>query len=77
MKVLCTLPNAALNISGVGFEPHPEGVVSVEDLEPKVAEIFLAVPGYRDAGVEVEREDAREDARVNASPKKAVARKTA
>lgn len=49
MKVVCSLPNASLNINGVAFEVHPDGVVSVEDLSQAVADKFLAVPGFSDA----------------------------
>lgn len=44
-KVICTLPNASHNISGVSFEPHDEGVIS-EEIDQAVADRFASIPGY-------------------------------
>lgn len=44
-KVLCTLPNASDEISGVKFSAAAGGVVS-EDIAQDVADGFLAIPGY-------------------------------
>lgn len=44
-KVLCTLPNAADEISGVKFTPVDGGMLS-EELSSDRAAGFLAIPGY-------------------------------
>lgn len=44
-KVLCTLPNASEEISGVKFVTHADGMVS-EEISDEVAENFLSIPGY-------------------------------
>ena len=46
VRVLCTLPNAGDEISGVRFESCPEGKIS-EPISPEVAALFLRVDGYR------------------------------
>lgn len=48
MKIVCTLPNASLLISGVAFEQVPgvAGVVSTQDLPDDVAQGFLGIHGY-------------------------------
>lgn len=46
VRVLCTLPNAGDEISGVRFEPGPNGMLS-EPVTPEVAALFLRVDGYR------------------------------
>jgi len=45
--VRCTRPNASRSISGIDFEPHPDGgMVSVESLADDVAAKFLTISGY-------------------------------
>lgn len=46
MRVLCTLPNAGDLISGVRFEPCPDGKIS-ELISPEVGAAFLRVGGYQ------------------------------
>lgn len=48
-KILCTLPNASDEISGVKFVTHANGMLS-EDVSDDVAEVFLSIPGYELAG---------------------------
>ncbi len=50
-KVICTLPNASEEISGVKFVSHADGVIS-EDVSDEVAAGFVAVPGYKLAGAQ-------------------------
>lgn len=46
-KVICTLPNASLEISGVKFTPTADGTgIISEELAPAVAELFLSIHGY-------------------------------
>ncbi len=47
-KIHCTLENAALEISGVKFIPHPEGdgLISEADVGEPQLSIFMAIPGY-------------------------------
>lgn len=44
-KVLCTLPNASDEISGVKFSAHEKGMLS-EDVSDDVAAVFASIPGY-------------------------------
>ena len=44
-KVLCTLPNASDEISGVKFVTHAKGMLS-EEVSDDVAAGFAAIPGY-------------------------------
>lgn len=44
-KVICTLENAAEEISGVKFITHALGMIS-EDISDEDAERFLSIPGY-------------------------------
>ena len=47
MRILCTLPNASKLISGVPFEPHPDGgMVSAGELDGEQAQIFLSIAGF-------------------------------
>lgn len=48
-KVLCTLPNASDEISGVKFVSHANGKLS-EDLSDEAAAAFAAIPGYQVVG---------------------------
>lgn len=59
-KVICTLPNASFEISGVKFTQTEDlmAVVS-EEISDEKAEIFLSIPGYE---LEVEDPDADEKA---------------
>lgn len=57
-KVICTLPNAATEISGVKFTPADGGVRS-EDITAEQLASFLAIPGYVE-----HHEDADEVARL-------------
>jgi hypothetical protein len=45
-KILCTLPNASAEISGVKFTPHNEAMLS-EDVSQEVAESFASIDGYK------------------------------
>jgi hypothetical protein len=47
MKVICTLPNASDEISGVKFHPHDDGGLISEDVSPEVAAHFLSINGYK------------------------------
>ena len=46
MKVVCTLKNASLEISGVKFEVLEDGRLVSEDVDDETAELFASVPGY-------------------------------
>lgn len=46
MKILCTLPNASDEISGVAFEKCDKGMVSVDQVPEDVAAAMLSVDGY-------------------------------
>lgn len=48
-KVLCTLPNASEEISGVKFASHANGMVS-EEISDEVAATFASIPGYEIVG---------------------------
>lgn len=48
-KVLCTLPNASDEISGVKFSAHDKGMLS-EDVSAEVAATFASIPGYTVVG---------------------------
>lgn len=48
-KVLCTLPNASEEISGVKFVTHAAGMLS-EEITDEVAENFVSIPGYEMVG---------------------------
>lgn len=45
-RVICTLPNASDEISGVKFFPHPNGGVISEDISDDVAASFSSIGGY-------------------------------
>ena len=51
-KVLCTLPNASEEISGVKFVSHANGMLS-EDVTDEVAANFASIPGYEIVGAKV------------------------
>lgn len=46
-RVICTRPNASLNISGVSFQPTEDGMAIIsEEISEEQAENFLLIPGY-------------------------------
>ncbi len=46
-KVICSRPNASLNINGVKFTPTEDGTgVISDDISDDAAELFLSIPGY-------------------------------
>ena len=47
-KVICTLPNASEEISGVKFTAVEDGMLS-EDISDEQADHFLSIPGYKPA----------------------------
>lgn len=50
VQVICTLPNASDEISGVKFSAHDEGMIS-EEVSQEVADGFLEISnGYKLAG---------------------------
>jgi hypothetical protein len=51
-QVLCTLPNASAEISGVKFTEHAKGTLS-EDVTDEQAAGFAAIPGYSIVGAKV------------------------
>lgn len=64
MRVLCTRPNASDEISGVRFEKHEGGMVSV-DIGDEQAAAFLEVGGYElvgDSGPDTAAVQAQADA---------------
>jgi hypothetical protein len=61
-KVLCKLPNASENISGVKFVSHQDGMLS-EEISDDVVAAFLEVPGY-ELAVPVRKKDAAASAVV-------------
>lgn len=48
-KVLCTLPNASAEISGVKFVTHAAGMLSEEISDGQAAD-FASIPGYEIVG---------------------------
>lgn len=48
-KVLCTLPNASEEISGVKFVSHSKGMLS-EEISDEAAAVFASIPGYEIVG---------------------------
>lgn len=46
MKILCKLPHASACINGIAFEPCEGGVVSVDEVPPATAALFLSINGY-------------------------------
>lgn len=51
-RVLCTLPNASANISGVAFTAHEKGMLS-EEITTEQAEAFASIPGYDVVGAKL------------------------
>ncbi len=63
-KVICTRPNASLNINGVKFTPTEDGTgVISDDIGDDAAELFLSIPGY-----ELAEEGAKKQAPVAKAP---------
>ena len=59
-KVICTLPNASFEISGVKFTQTEDRMAVVsEEISDEKAEMFLSIPGYE---LEVEDPEAAEKA---------------
>ena len=58
-QVICTLPNASEEISGVAFTAHESGMISAE-ISDELAADFASIRGYQIVGDEVApvREDA-------------------
>lgn len=53
-KVICKLENASEEISGVKFEPHPEGIGMVsEEISDEAAASFASITGYELVGENV------------------------
>lgn len=48
-KLLCTLPNASEEISGIKFVSHAAGMLS-EDVSDEQAAKFASIPGYEIVG---------------------------
>jgi uncharacterized membrane protein len=55
-KVICTRPNASLNINGVNFTPTEDGrgVVS-DEISAEEAELFLSIDGYEPSDAPVQK----------------------
>ena len=46
-KLICNLPNASNNISGIAFEPYEQGgMISVNEVDDRTAYRFLKIKGY-------------------------------
>lgn len=56
-KVLCTLPNASEEISGVKFVAHEKGMLS-EDISDEIAADFASIPGYELVGAKAPASEA-------------------
>jgi len=73
-KILCTLPNAGAEISGIKFEPHSSGgMISVEAQSDEVVQRFLSIPGYKTprAAKKEKEDDAAKKAAEEAAAKAA------
>ncbi len=69
-KILCTLPNASGEISGVKFVSHKNGMLS-EEIDDQVAAVFLQIPGYELVGAPSEAEKGAAEAAAEAAAKAA------
>lgn len=58
-KVICKLPNASDEISGVKFSATEDGFRLSEEISDEAAELFLSVPGYELAVVDPAAEAVR------------------
>ena len=46
-KLICNLPNASNNISGIAFEPYEKGgMISVNEVDDQTADRFRKIKGY-------------------------------
>lgn len=46
-KLICNLPNASNNISGIAFEPYEQGgMISVNEVDDQTADRFRKIKGY-------------------------------
>lgn len=45
-RVICELPNASDEISGVKFHPLEEGGRISDEIDQNTAELFASIPGY-------------------------------
>lgn len=75
-RVICNLPNASTEISGVKFHPLDDGGLVSDEIDAELAATFLTIPGYEsyDEPVPVKVEPATPPAprtRKAAAPKKA------
>lgn len=63
-KVICTLPNASDEISGVKFSKHPdrEGAMVSENISEDQAAHFLSIAGYEPVGEKKPTATAKSDA---------------
>ena len=52
-KVICKLPNASTEISGVKFTADEDGAMLSEDVAQDVADSFALIPGYEIIGAKV------------------------
>lgn len=59
-KLLCTLPNASEEISGIKFVSHAAGMLS-EDVSDEQAAKFASIPGYEIVGATAPKDPAVED----------------
>lgn len=59
-KLLCTLPNASEEISGIKFVTHAAGMLS-EDVSDEQAAKFASIPGYEIVGATQPKELSADD----------------
>lgn len=59
--VICSLPNASLEIGGIRFEPHKDGVVSVDHVPADVLEQLLTIDGYKAVEDKTEKKGRKTD----------------
>lgn len=45
-RVICNLPNASTEISGVKFHPLDDGGLVSDEIDAELAATFLSIPGY-------------------------------
>lgn len=45
-RVICDLPNASAEISGVKFHPLEDGGLISDEISQEEAELFASIPGY-------------------------------
>jgi len=60
-QVLCTLPNASTEISGVKFSVHANGMLS-DEISDDAAAVFASIPGYALVGMTAADREAAEHA---------------